>query len=168
MNHYKIAALLLCLSFIQACDKTRDAFGLSRHQPDEFTTPPRSNLQAPSTSVLVPPQQGAPRRGAIVADRQAQQILNIQPSLDVSGKSSSIEENLLQNARSTTNDPNIRQRIVQETASTPQQKPFINEVLFWQQPQDPSDKVIDPHKERDETKKLIHKDKLRDDKNDEN
>ena len=145
----------LC-SVLQSCSKARDAFGLNRHQPDEFTTPMRSGLEAPTTLSLEPPQQGAPRRGQIIANDRAQQILEISGSNNEAAMSSAIEQELLLKARTNKADSTIRQEIWQDNLDLPQEKPLINKLLFWQHVDDPSHKVINATKERDEYNKNIN------------
>lgn len=140
--YFSIMAFCICLS---GCNKVREVFGLNRHQPDEFTTPPRSALQAPKSLDLPPPQPGAPNRGTVAADIKARELLNAQTTEDETF--SPIEEALLDAASAKNASRDIRQTVNREAEAARPQKTIINKALFWQKPKAAGD-VIDPYQER--------------------
>jgi hypothetical protein len=144
-NRWLYFGIMAFCTFLSSCDKAREAFGLNRHQPDEFTTPPRTELQAPMSLDLPPPQPGAPNRGVVAADIKARELLSAQSTEEAT--SSPIEEALLASAGAEGVQSDIRQTINQEARANRPPKTIINKALFWQKPKAEGD-VIDPYKER--------------------
>jgi hypothetical protein len=139
--------LLSLVCFLSGCEKTREAFGLTRQQPDEFTAPPRFSLERPTHLELMPPQPGTAPRARIAPDIKAREVLNISTNMTEMKGLSASEIALLQSANVKAANPHIRQIIHQETVDRTPSKTIINKVLFWQKPQMPGE-VIDPHAER--------------------
>ncbi len=146
------------LTILSGCQKTREAFGLNRHQPDEFTTSPRQSLDRPANFELPRPEPGARSRGTTPADLQARETLNVATQVNIPGSTSSIEKTVLTAAGSTDAQKNIRQTINNENSAGPAQKGVVQKVLFWQKSKAAGD-VIDPHDERDKNQSLIQKNK---------
>ncbi|MBM3516594.1 MAG: DUF3035 domain-containing protein, partial [Alphaproteobacteria bacterium] len=52
---------LFAAAFLGGCEQSREALGLTKRQPDEFTVVSRAPLVVPPDANLRPPLPGAPR-----------------------------------------------------------------------------------------------------------
>ena len=134
--NYRSFVSFISLTFViltlGGCDKTREAFGLKRHQPDAFEAPVRKPLILPLTSQVLSPKPGI--QNSALSDtslQQAQHILNVQ---NINSSSpSTVEKSLIQLAyKAEQPDPIIRQTLNAETNQAPRDPTVIQSVLFWQ------------------------------------
>ena len=136
---------------LTACDQTREALGLERNTPDEFTVQPGQGLVVPPNMKELPtPQPGAPRPHEPTPVDQARNAVMSSVTktvnVDTSDKSKG-EIALLQKAGALeARDPKIRETINMEArVDSVQEDSFIKDLLSVDQ-KDPG-KVIDPQEE---------------------
>ncbi|MEN8236347.1 MAG: DUF3035 domain-containing protein [Pseudomonadota bacterium] len=136
---------------LTGCDKTREALGLERNTPDEFTVQPSQGLVVPPNMKELPtPSPGAPRPHETTPKDQARNAIMSGVSrtvaVDTSDKSKG-EIALLQKAGALEDrDPQIRETINREArVDSAQQDSFIKDILSVDR-KEPG-KVIDPQEE---------------------
>lgn len=152
----RLAGLLAVLALPLAaggCDSTRDALGLTKKSPDEFAVVTKAPLVLPPEFGLRPPQPGAPRPQDVQARDRAQAALGGEGTLTQAGRSptsssrSAGETALLQQARATNVDPDIRRKVNDEfTQLAERDQSFVDRLVFWQQPAQPG-LAVDPVRE---------------------
>ena len=156
----RVAGLLAVLALPLAaggCDSTRNALGLTKKSPDEFAVVTKAPLVLPPEFGLRPPQPGAPRPQDVQARDRAQAALGGSGTLTQAGRGptssaqassrSAGETALLQQARATNTDPDIRRKVNDEfTQLAERDQSFVDRLVFWQEPAQPG-VVVDPVKE---------------------
>jgi hypothetical protein len=128
-------------------DLTR-TFGLTRDAPDEYTVTTQPPLSMPPDFSVRPPNPGAPRPQQTSEQQQAEEALVPQTALTgtPTGQASPGQAALVQ-AAGPTPPANIRAEVNGEAAAAAQQnQSFVNELMFWREPQPPGI-VVDPQKE---------------------
>lgn len=150
-----LAFLLLPLA-LGGCDGTREALGLNKKSPDEFAVVTKAPLVLPPEFGLRPPQPGAPRPQEVQARDRAQAALGggtAGGGLTQGGRSptssprSAGEAALLQQARATNADPDIRRKVNDEfTQLAERDSSFVDRLIFWQKAEQPG-LAVDPAKE---------------------
>lgn len=159
----RMAALVcapILLGALTGCDTTKDALGLSKNTPDEFVVVTKAPLVLPPEFGLRPPDPGAPRPQEVPArDRAAAAFGGT--STDAAGQITPLsrqtaanaqprspgEQALLQQAKAGNADPDIRRKINDEfTQLAERDRRFVDRLMFWQSPEDPSI-AVDPAKE---------------------
>jgi len=153
-----LAAVGLLLALGGCGDNVRQALGMTKSSPDEFTVVAHAPLTLPPDYSLHPPQPGAPRPQEGTASDQAKTAIfgaNQTASLPADGgapaagatdtaNQSAGEVALLQNAGASGIDPEIRSQIDQETAAAVERdKSLIDRLVFWRTPE-PYGTVVDP------------------------
>ena len=139
------------------CSDFRKALGYDKSIPDEFAVVSRAPLAIPPDYSLRPPQPGAaPTQDVPPQDRAKEAVFRAgtqQASLPPAASQRSAGEGaFLQAAGAPKADPNIRARVSDDTALTPEnQQGFVDKLLFWRKSGAPDD-VIDPVKEADRIK----------------
>lgn len=151
IQHLAVPALLLLPLAAGGCDSTREALGLNKKSPDEFAVVTRAPLVLPPEFGLRPPQPGVPRPQEVQARDRAQAALGGGLTQAAGGPTSSPrsagEAALLQQARATNADPDIRRKVNDEfTQLAERDQSFVNRLVFWQQPEQPG-LAVDPVKE---------------------
>lgn len=136
---------------LTGCDQTREALGLERNSPDEFTVQPSQGLVIPPNMKELPkPKPGAPRPHETTPKDKARSaiISNVskRAAVDTSDKSKG-EIALLKKAGALNNpDPKIRETINKEArVDSDQEESFIKDLLSVDQKH--PGKVINPQEE---------------------
>lgn len=153
IKHIAVPVLLLLPLAAGGCDSAREAMGLNKKSPDEFAVVTRAPLVLPPEFGLRPPQPGAPRPQEVQARDRAQAALGGAGGLTqqaggpTSSQRSAGEAALLQQARATNADPDIRRKVNDEfTQLAERDQSFVNRLVFWQKPEQPG-LAVDPVKE---------------------
>ncbi|WP_300301816.1 DUF3035 domain-containing protein [Ferrovibrio sp.] len=156
-----VACATLSLPVMLAgCDSTRDALGLTKKAPDEFAVVTKAPLVLPPEFGLRPPEPGAPRPQEVPArDRAAAALggrtdtaagqltpLSRDPNASAAQRSAG-ESALLQQARATNADPDIRRKVNDEfTQLAERDRRLVDRLIFWQKAEEPG-LAVDPAKE---------------------
>lgn len=98
-SRYILATSVCAVVLLTGCDKTKEALGLKREQPDEFTVLSRPPLSAPPSIALAPPKPGAKGPHETSALKDAQDQLGFKPSK--SANVSDAEKSLLSKTKVT-------------------------------------------------------------------
>jgi len=153
-----LTAIGLLLALGGCGNDVRQALGMTKQSPDEFTVVAHAPLTLPPDYSLHPPQPGAPRPQEGTASDQAKtalfgasQTAEVPPAegTDTAGGTDNVNQSagqvaLLQNAGATGIDPGIRTQIDQETAAAIERdKSLIDRLVFWRTPE-PYGTVVDP------------------------
>lgn len=156
-----VACATLSLPVMLAgCDSTRDALGLTKKAPDEFAVVTKAPLVLPPEFGLRPPEPGAARPQEVPArDRAAAALggrtdtaagqltpLSRDPNASAAQRSAG-ESALLQQARATNADPDIRRKVNDEfTQLAERDRRLVDRLIFWQKAEEPG-LAVDPAKE---------------------
>lgn len=160
-RHLRLLSLALVGSLALAgCDTTRDALGITKKTPDEFAVVTKAPLVLPPEFGLRPPEPGAPRPQEVPArDRAAAAFGGA--STDAAGQATPLgrrtapnagprsagEQALLNQARASNVDPDIRRKVNDEfTQLAERDSSFVDRLMFWQSPAEPG-LALDPAKE---------------------
>lgn len=142
---------LLMVFCLGACEKTKDALGISRHQPDEFRVMTRPLLKTPLTTTLNQPQQGE-GQPYIPYPHQAREALGVQTQ--TAQGPSSAEKTLIQKAKAgqinqDKTTQNIRQQLAADQKQTGKDQPdaWAQKVFYWQKNAHEKGQALDPHQE---------------------
>ena len=155
-----IPALALAAVTLCACQDLRQAVGLDKSIPDEFTVVARAPLAVPPDFSMRPPQPGAaPTQEVTPEDRARGAVFHAaggpQGTLPPAAATrSNGETDFLRDAGAGTTDPNIRQEISHDREVAPDdERTFADQLLFWR-PTPPlkSDQPVDPTKESERIK----------------
>lgn len=156
-----VACAILTLPVALAgCDTTREALGLNKKAPDEFAVVTKAPLVLPPEFGLRPPEPGAPRPQEVPArdraaaalagrtDSAAGQLTPLSRDPNATAAQRSAGENaLLQQARATNADPDIRRKVNDEfTQLAERDRRFVDRLIFWQKSEEPG-LAVDPAKE---------------------
>lgn len=154
-----IGAVLALSAVLAGCSSTRDALGLNKKSPDEFVVVTKAPLVLPPEFGLRPPEPGAPRPNEVQArDRAAAALAGT--STDAAGQLTPMnraagaqqprspgEAALLQQARASNVDPDIRRKVNDEfTQLAERDRNLVDRLMFWQPAQQPGS-ALDPAKE---------------------
>lgn len=145
---------------LTGCDSAKDALGLNKKSPDEFVVVTKAPLVLPPEFGLRPPEPGAPRPQEVPArDRAAAafggtstdaagQITPLSRSAAAANQQRSPgEQVLLQQARASNADPDIRRKVNDEfTVLAERDRRFVDRLMFWQKAEEPG-LAVDPAKE---------------------
>ena len=154
-----VAVVCLVTLSLTACQAARDAVGLNRRAPDEFTVLKKPPLVLPPDFNLRPPGQGAPPGSQVRSQETARAALSgsgtapggsgtVRPAPPprASGRSEG-ETALLRRAGASAVSPAIREIILRETTQlSDKDQGFADRLIFWRKPQLPGD-VVDAKKE---------------------
>lgn len=147
-----VACAILTLPVALAgCDTTREALGLNKKAPDEFAVVTKAPLVLPPEFGLRPPEPGAARPQEVPArDRAAAALagrtdsaagqltpLSRDPKAAAAQRSAG-ESALLQQAKATNADPDIRRKVNDEfTQLAERDRRFVDRLIFWQKSEEP-------------------------------
>ncbi|MBX3454622.1 DUF3035 domain-containing protein [Ferrovibrio sp.] len=159
-----ILALLLASPLALAgCDSAREMAGLNKKAPDEFAVVTKAPLVMPPEFGLRPPEPGATRPQEVSARERAQAALASGGRGEAAGQLGPLARNapqqqvqrsageqvLLQQARATNADPDIRRKVNEEfTQLAERDSSFVNRLVNWQNNPDPTATVVDPAREQ--------------------
>lgn len=147
-----VACAILTLPVALAgCDTTREALGLNKKAPDEFAVVTKAPLVLPPEFGLRPPEPGAPRPQEVPArdraaaalggrtDSAAGQLTPLSRDPNATAAQRSAGENaLLQQAKATNADPDIRRKVNDEfTQLAERDRRFVDRLIFWQKSEEP-------------------------------
>lgn len=150
-------ATMVLATALGGCSDFRKALGYEKSIPDEFAVVSRAPLAIPPDYSLRPPQPGAaPTQDVPTQDRAKEAVFRAgtqQASLPPAATQRSAGEGaFLEAAGAPKADPDIRARVTDDTALTPEnQRGFVDKLLFWRKSGAPDD-VLDPVKEADRIK----------------
>jgi hypothetical protein len=130
------------------CSNARDVLGLSKKSPDEFSVVTKAPLVMPPAFGLRPPEPGAARPNEQAPRDRAAAALGGGPvSGQPAGPRSPGEAALLQQARATNVDPDIRRKVNDEfTQLAERDSRLVDRLIFWQAEARPGT-PLDPTKE---------------------
>ncbi|MGB0935688.1 MAG: DUF3035 domain-containing protein [Alphaproteobacteria bacterium] len=134
---------------LSGCEQTKQALGMERNRPDEFTVMNQEPLtMPPSYGALPTPRPGAARPNVLSARARAQQVLlesTHAHTIDVTDKSAA-EAAVLEKAGAFNRDRNIRSKLQQETRTEKESSAsFIKELINFEG--DKNKEALDAHEE---------------------
>jgi hypothetical protein len=141
-----VPMVLIAAASLSGCAEARRTMGLEKAPPDEFTVVSSAPLSQPPDYSLRPPIPGAPRPQQGTTTDQAYEAIT-----GTTGSSATVpspgEKVLLSKAGSTTNTPEIRNKVDEETTGLVQAShSFTDHLLFWKDDPMPGE-PLDPSKE---------------------
>jgi len=146
----KTTASLLALALVLAgCGgDTARTFGLTRDAPDEFQVTTRAPLSMPpSLGNLPPPRPGANRPQELSAREQAEATLTPGTFAPAARTGQTSGERALLSSTGIAAQPNIRDRVDQETSRFERtNRSVVDQVLFWR-PTAEAGVPVDPTRE---------------------
>ena len=149
-----IGVLAFGAASLGGCSGFREAVGLDKSLPDEFSVVSRAPLAVPPDFALRPPEPGAAPTQEVTPENQARDaVFHVGGAQGVlppaAGDRSTGEGDFLRQAGAATTDPRIRQVITHDREVAPDdERSFADELLFWRAPPPlKSDQPIDPAKE---------------------
>ena len=153
MNRLCFSYGVACIALLSltGCEQTREALGLQRNKPDEFTVQPSQGLVVPPNLQELPtPQTGAPRLNEIKPKDKARQALlpnARQPNyVDTSDKSKGEVAILKKAGALEKRDPEIRTTLNREAkVESGHEESFVRDLLSIKS--EDLGKVIDPNEE---------------------
>jgi Protein of unknown function (DUF3035) len=128
-----VAAVLTVSASLLGCQSIREATGVAKLAPDEFTVLTKAPLILPPDYNLRPPQPGAAARNQPDPDDQARAALFEDPAMlsaQLGTNYSDGEKLLLTKANALTVDPMIRQEVNADSGQDDQGPAFTQKVLF--------------------------------------
>jgi Protein of unknown function (DUF3035) len=131
----KLAAVLSAGLALIGCQSIREATGVAKLPPDEFTVLTKAPLVLPPDYNLRPPQPGIASRNELNAEEQGRAALfaNPQDQLQALGTTySDGEKLLLQRSGALGADPNIRRAVTSDVGLEDQGPAFAQTVLYPQ------------------------------------
>ena len=132
MRNYKTLLLVfVSASLLGGCDSAQEQLGLTKQAPDEFKVVKRAPLEMPPSYTLRPPSPGASRPQEQATIEQARQtVFGGEAETGQQRLPTTSEGILLQQAGAGAVDPNIRQKVDEETANLKDDdKPVIDKLL---------------------------------------
>jgi hypothetical protein len=126
-----VAGMALC-----GCTRLREAAGITKSAPDEFTVLTKAPLVIPPDFGLMPPKPGAaPTNQADPSSNAQAALYGSDPAAvaaNMPGNASMAEKLLLATAGATDADPKVRELLAADaTAQLPTDDSFIDDVMFW-------------------------------------
>ncbi len=142
----RVIVSLLAVLVAGGCEGAREAIGLEKAAPDEFSVYTRAPLSLPPDYALRPPAPGSDRPQKVNPRDIAKQAILGGQIRDAAGTSTGVQV-LLRDTGALTSDPQIRATINRETSILAEEDRDIAEsILFWVQPTKYG-RVVDPGKE---------------------
>ncbi len=139
-------ALVGCL-FLAACDSAREAVGLAKQSPDEFSVVTRAPLSQPPDFDLRPPRagaQGLAQPGSPISARTLIDSGKPAPAIPETVAPSNGEAALLDQAGAASNDPDIRRIVDQDVSELNGQDRSIGDLLVFWRSEKPRGQALDP------------------------
>jgi len=136
---------------VSGCAKTREAFGLNKSAPDEFSVVTRAPLSLPPDYGLRPPTPGAQRPQEKDVKDEARRILITSgggTATQTMSAPSVGEAALLSKAGAAHADPSIRRKVSRENNLLASgDKGFVDRLMFWRKKDEEKHSEIDPTRE---------------------
>ena len=156
---FTLISVILSVLALGGCEKTREAVGLTKQPPDEFSVVTRAPLKLPPDYSLRPPKPGVKRPQEVLPiDKARGTLFRRSDTIKKMVKSTKIsrgEASLLINAGAESADPKIRQLIDKENSGLVEtERKFLRKIIFWQTPPSPG-KLVDPIKEAKRVKEAL-------------
>ena len=134
-NWTKVAMITALGLSLSACQSVREATGVAKLAPDEFTVLTKAPLIVPPDYNLRPPQPGAADRNlSLPADMARNALFQQQDAASAAGRLgqdySESERLLLSRSGGSLADPGIRQQIGIDSGQSDQGEDFARGVLF--------------------------------------
>lgn len=148
----KFLALLLLPFALSACGETREALGMGRVTPDEFSVVDRPPLVIPPDYKLRPPEPGAPRPQEIAPIKQAEKATfggtdgapTTEKSSPLAANSDALTQAVLSQAGADRAAPGIRSTIDQEsTQRVSADSHLVDDLLWWRKDNAGNAAVVD-------------------------
>lgn len=142
----RVFLMLVFALLINACsNQAKQALGLNRKSPDEFTVISRAPLTVPPVFNMRPPHPGVARPQEETPRESARNTLLSSLKTTEPANVTSGEQTLLMKAGIEKAEPNIRQVIDQEATSLiKESQHFVDRLVFWKNPEDPTAVEVDP------------------------
>ncbi len=147
-----IALAVGMIASLGGCEKTRQAFGMTKSAPDEFAVVTSAPLVIPPDYGLRPPTPGARRPQEASTRSEARGILLRSGSSGRQGgpggkAPSQGEVSLLSKAGAGNADPSIRDKVSRESSVLAESDTnFMTRLMFWQE-EEPPGTILDADKE---------------------
>tara|TARA_E500000331_G_scaffold239133_1_gene229462 strand:+ start:2528 stop:3130 length:603 start_codon:yes stop_codon:yes gene_type:complete len=151
MTHYStmprhIVLVILAAFTLSACENARDAMGIGKKSPDEFSVVTRAPLSIPPDLGLRPPQPGAERQQEKAVTDSARELLVKSTGATTprhgAPSTSRGEAALLANAGATNADPAIRRKLSRDSSIlATEDDSFADRLIFWQDKLPPGETV---------------------------
>ena len=147
-----VAVAALCAVTLSSCENAREAMGITKQSPDEFSVVTRAPLTLPPDYGLRPPNPGAPRPQEARATDSARDVLvnggKAGAATSADSALSKGETALLAKAGATHVDPSIRRKIDRESSIlATEDDSLADKLIFWQK-REPPGSVVDAAKEK--------------------
>jgi hypothetical protein len=129
----RAAAILGVGLTLMGCESFRQATGVTKQPPDEFTVLTKAPLVIPPDYNLRPPQPGIASRNEVDPDEQARQLLFQNPVAQAAAlgtEYSDSEKTLLAKTNALAVDPDIRRTLSTDVGQEDQGPGFAQRVLF--------------------------------------
>ena len=129
----RVAAVLAAGVALIGCQSIREATGVAKLPPDEFTVLTKAPLVIPPDYNLRPPQPGVAARNELDPDDAARAVLFQNPAAQAAALGADYsdgEKNLLTKTGALGVDPNIRRAIGADAGQEDQGPAFAQRVLF--------------------------------------
>lgn len=132
MKIFYCIALVGGVFFTAGCEKTREAFGLTRSQPDEFKVITRHTLYTPISTNLRAPAPGLASPFSRAPETQAKHVLGV--ANNQQERHSLLEKELLEKAKTFEKSSSIRQDLLQDTLEKHKSDAdaWAKKLLYWQ------------------------------------
>lgn len=147
----RFALAVSAIALLGACDTIRDVTGQNKKAPDEFQVVRQAPLVLPPDYSLRPPQPGAARPQELQPREQAQAALGGRgsPTRGSAALGATAGESaLLTEANANNADPDIRRKVNEEfTQLSDRGAGFVDRLMFWRKPENPTGPLVDPAKE---------------------
>ncbi len=142
----RVIVSLLAVLVAGGCEGAREAIGLDKAAPDEFSVYTRAPLSLPPDYALRPPAPGSDRPQRVNPRDIAKQAILGGQGKAAAGTSTGVQA-LLRDTGALTADPQIRTTINRETSILAEEDQGIAErILYWGQPIQ-FGRLVDPKKE---------------------
>ena len=152
MTIFRALVVIGVIASLGGCEQAREAFGLKKSAPDEFSVVTRAPLAIPPDYGLRPPTPGVQRPQEKSTKNEAREILlrkgpNVGQGAPGGKQLTTGEVALLGKAGARNPDPSIREKISRESAVLAESDDkFLARLMFWQV-KEPPGRIVDPDNE---------------------
>lgn len=156
-NILTFLSLSAALGLVTGCDSTKEALGLKRERPDEFSVLERRPLTVPPGYGIRPPEAGLKNTAEIHPEDDAKAIVNKGERTNASAptQASAAEKAILQKAAKPEGEEidNIRATLAEENPD--KEKAPGESMVFWKKQKQDGD-ALDAQKEYERTNGKAH------------